>query len=50
MLVSSIPLAVSASGADGPSIELRIMTFNIFYVGDEVDLDTLHWTMNSDGN
>jgi hypothetical protein len=35
--------ATSAQAADGGSVRLRVMTFNIFYGGDELDLRTGDW-------
>lgn len=52
MATSSILFVTSATdlaGAPDSSVELRILTFNIFYGGDEVDLDTFNWCMRPEG-
>lgn len=37
------PAATEESAAETPSTTLRVMTFNIFYGGDELDLETDDW-------
>lgn len=52
-ITAGVPFIVSGGGNaedSNPSIELRIMTFNIFYGGDEANLDTMNWVMNPEGN
>jgi hypothetical protein len=36
-------LAAGAQAAEGGSVRLRVMTLNIFYGGDELDLRTGDW-------
>ncbi|MBN1677736.1 MAG: endonuclease/exonuclease/phosphatase family protein [Candidatus Thermoplasmatota archaeon] len=40
----------AADDENSDSVELRIMTFNIFYGGDELDLRNFNWCMNPKGN
>jgi len=49
-LVFSVPAAAGAdAAAAGPSVRLRAMTFNIFYGGDEWDLQTGRWCTKPEG-
>ena len=53
MTIQGVLFAASVpSSADdaSPNMELRIMTFNIFYGGDEMSLDTLKFRLNPEGS
>lgn len=56
MIVASIMMfqgtifAASAPVSADASMELRVMTFNIFYGGDEMSLDTLKFCLNPTGS
>jgi hypothetical protein len=49
--ITNVPFVVTATNAgDDSRIDLRVMTFNIFWGGDEWDLDTLNWCHKPSGN
>jgi endonuclease/exonuclease/phosphatase family metal-dependent hydrolase len=47
--LSSAPAAASPSRSHDRAVELKVMTFNIFYGGDELDLDTGDFCAVPDG-
>ena len=47
LVVASILSSVPA--AAGSSVRLKVMTFNIFYGGDEIDLEQNHWCVDAAG-
>jgi endonuclease/exonuclease/phosphatase family metal-dependent hydrolase len=47
LVATTLAVAVPA-GADS-SVRLKVMTFNIFYGGDEIDLDQNHWCVDAAG-
>lgn len=52
LMAQGMLLTASTPGSSDdarPSIELRVMTFNIFYGGDEMNLDTLKFCLNPVG-
>ena len=43
LVVATLSVAPARVAAAGPTVELRVMTLNIFYGGDEIDLHTGSW-------
>ena len=49
MAAALLPLASSPTPASAQPVDLRVMTFNILYGGDELDLDTGRWCTDERG-